>query len=654
MKQLNFIVSELESLEEILQSEEMLSNRKTKSQLVQIYSAHTENNWYESIGNSIKEVFPTSLIIGASSVGEIYQGRININTTVILFSFFEVSELKLFSYDCPLGMEATIGENLQKDIENLKVDVKGVLLLSNPINYDAGKMFNTLTKDEIQYPIFGGGAGDYDNKKKSVVYNGMCCNKQGFIAVVFYGNDLFIENQTYLDWFPLSKEMTITDADEKCVKTIDGQPAFSVYERYLGIKADEKFFINSLEFPFLLNRNGHTIARTPFFAHKEDGAILLVADVEKGEKFRIGYGNPQVILNEGLKIQEQIEHFQPEAIMLFSCICRRFLMQQDVDKETLPYENIAPTAGFYTFGEYFNNGKFHSLLNSTMVVVGFREGILPHESKNQGTSSSNLMAFTSDPYSNQHTRILSRLLYFINETSKELENQNKLLSDLNGMKNEFLAIAAHDLKNPINTILGFSQLLADELIGNQKYFATIIEEESTKMLRLLNDLLDITHIESGKLGLNKDINEYIGFVDKLISNFEIQALKKNIHLVRDFHFSSFSLLFDPDRMQQVLGNLLSNAIKYSYPGSIVTISIKLDNSMLITEVIDNGQGIPEDEIELIFKPFKRARSKPTAGESSHGLGLTIVKKIIEAHNGELGVVSKWGSGSNFFIRLPVD
>jgi signal transduction histidine kinase len=654
MKQLNFIVSGLESLEKILQSEEILSNRKTKSLLVQIYSAHTDNDWYESLGGSIKKEFPTALIIGASSVGEIYQGKINISSTVILFSFFQVSELKLFSYDCPVGMEETIGEKLHEDIENLNIDVKGLLLLSNPINYDAGKMFNALTKDGINYPIFGGGAGDYDNQKKSIVYDGNCCNKQGFVAVVFYGNELYIENQTYLDWFPLSKEMEITDADEKYVRTIDGQPAFSVYERYLGIKADEKFFINSLEFPFLLNRNGHTIARTPFFANKEDGAILLVADVAKGEKFRIGYGNPQLILSEGLKIQEQIDNFRPEAIMLFSCICRRFLMQQDVDKETLPYENIAPTAGFYTFGEYFNNSTFHSLLNSTMVVVGFREGILPNGAKNQVSSTSNLLAFSTDPYSNQHTRILSRLLYFINETSKELENQNRLLSDLNEIKNEFLAIAAHDLKNPINTILGFSQLLADGLDGNQKYFANIIEEESTKMLRLLNDLLDITQIESGKLLLDKEVNEYIGFVDKLIASFEIQAQKKNIQLIRDFQFPSFSLLFAPDRMNQVLGNLLSNAIKYSHPGSVVTISIKLDNVMLVTEVIDNGQGIPEDEIDQIFKPFKRARSIPTAGESSHGLGLTIVKKIIEAHGGELGVTSKWGVGSVFFIKLPLE
>ena len=93
-----------------------------------------------------------------------------------------------------------------------------------------------------------------------------------------------------------------------------------------------------------------TIARTPFFANKEEGTILLVADVKTGEKFRIGYGNPQVILNEGLLIQQQIDHFQPEAIMLFSCICRRFLMQQDVDKETMPYENIAPTSGESSFG----------------------------------------------------------------------------------------------------------------------------------------------------------------------------------------------------------------------------------------------------------------------------------------------------------------
>ena len=653
MKQINFKISSIAYLCEILKSKEIVSFCNFQSQLVQIYSAKNDSKWYTSIGNEIRKIFPLSVIIGASSVGEICDGKMFTDSTVIVFSFFESSSLNIFSYECIPGSEEAIGKALVKDVEKLNSDVKGVLLLSTPVTSDAGKLFNSITAYNLSYPVFGGGAGDYANKRKTLVFDGMHCYEQGLISVVFSGDSLHIEPFTYLGWQPLSKEMTITEIGEMSVKSLDGKPAFSVYEKYLGIKADDSFFLNSLEFPFLFYRNGQIIARTPFFVNEKDGSIQLVGDVQVGEKIRIGYGNPQMILAESGHIQKQMQDFNPEAIFLYTCICRRFLLQQDANLETLPFNSIAPTAGFYTFGEFCSNGTVNSLLNSTMVAVGIREGANGKETERDESVLAKNAKPKFDPYTNQHSRILSRLLYFINVTTKELEEQNQLLKSLNEQKNEFRGIAAHDLRNPIGVILGFSELLEENIDDEFKDYTGEITKMSSKMLSLLNDLLDISKIEAGKLDLKKDEIDYNAFVAQNIRMNELLAKSKGIKIVSDLEVRGLIVSIDEEKINQVLNNLIGNAIKYSYPGSTITVKVFKEINQLVTQVIDNGQGIPEKEIEGLFYPFKQTSVKPTSGETSHGLGLAIVKKIIEGHNGHVGVTSEFGKGSVFSFILPI-
>lgn len=654
MKQYNFNISGIETLVEILQSKEMSSPDNFQSLLVQIFSANNDCNWYLSIGNAIRHMFPSAVIAGATSVGEISDGKIFTNSTSLLFSFFESSSVNLLSYECNSGNEEKIGKLLIQEVESLDLDIKGMLLLSTPISNDSGMIFNNITENNLCYPVFGGGAGDYANQKNTLIYDGTNCFNAGILSVVFSGKNLHIELLTCLGWRQLSKEMTITEVGDVSVKTIDGSSAFSVYEKYLGIKADSNFFQNSLEFPFLMYRDNQMIARTPFFVNESDGSIQLVADVKAGEKFRIGYGNPQLIKEESVHIQQQMQNFKPDSIFLYTCICRRFLMQDEVDLETLPFNEIAPTAGFYTFGEFFSDCSFKSLLNSSLVAVGFREGDKQNTSELKELSQKKTSTLKSDPYLNQHNRILSRLLYFIEELIKEYDGQNQLLKDLNEQKNEFLGMAAHDIRNPIGVIQGFSELLEEQADGNQKEYASMISKESSKMLQLLNDLLDISKIEAGKLDLKTTKTNYIALVKQNIKINNFIAQKKNIKIVSDFETTNQILEIDAGKIEQVLNNLLSNATKYSYSNSKITVKIFRESNQVITQVIDHGQGIPEKELVGIFNPFKKTSVHPTGSESSHGLGLAIVKKIIDGHHGRVGVTSKIGEGSVFYFTLPIE
>jgi len=654
MKQLNYNISGIENLNDILQSAEMIALSNAPSQLIQIFSAKNNIEWYQLLETAIRNVFPSAVVVGASTAGEINEGKIFTDSTIILFTFFESSSLNLFSYECKTGDEEITGKTLVKDIESLNLDVKGLLLFSTPFSNDSAKLFKSITDFNLNYPVFGGCAGDYANMRNTVVFDGKRCFKQGVVAVVFSGNDLFIEAFTYLGWHPLSKEMTITEIDDMSVKTIDGNPAISVYQKYLGIKADDSFFLSVLEFPFLFSRNELTIARVPFFANEKEGSIQFAADIKAGEKFRIGYGNPKTITSESIYIQNKMSDFQPTAIFLYTCICRRFLLQLDVDLETAPFNRIAPTAGFYTFGEFFAYRNKKALLNSTMVAVGFREGIKREKNEYEARIPKENGKQYSDPYENQHARIISSLLYYINASIKELEEQNQLLKSLNEQKNEFLGIAAHDLRNPIGVILGFSELLEEYPNEEYKKYARIINNESSKMLNLLNDLLDISKIEAGRLDLKKIEIDYIAFIRQNININEFIAQKKRITIVTDFEMTNQTLFIDDGKMEQVLNNLIGNAIKYSYPDTKIIVKVFRANNQIVTQIIDHGQGIPANEINEIFHPFKKSSVRPTANENSHGLGLAIVKKIVEGHLGRVGVTSESGKGSVFYFMLPIE
>jgi len=240
----------------------------------------------------------------------------------------------------------------------------------------------------------------------------------------------------------------------------------------------------------------------------------------------------------------------------------------------------------------------------------------------------------------------------------EHEEQKLKLEKLNQEKNKFLGIAAHDLRSHISIIQLYSEFILDRLSKNlnneQLKFVNQIYDTSFSMLHLLEDILDITKIERGIIEVNRQKLNYVDFVQKIIKLNSIIADKKAININLSTKLNKIDAMFDENKMMQVLNNLLSNAIKYSEKNTEINVVIKKEKNKILTEIIDQGQGIPEHEMEKIFKPFQKISTKPTAGESSTGLGLAIVKKIIKAHNGTIGVKSRVGKGSNFHFYIPIN
>ncbi|MFA6449732.1 MAG: GAF domain-containing sensor histidine kinase [bacterium] len=231
------------------------------------------------------------------------------------------------------------------------------------------------------------------------------------------------------------------------------------------------------------------------------------------------------------------------------------------------------------------------------------------------------------------------------------------LVELNEVKNKFLGIAAHDLRSPLAAVKGFLNLFLDGYLGDmpdsQLNYVKKIDAACDRMYALVNDLLDVSAIEAGQLDLKiepVDPSEY------LRANFEANSVianSKSIKMKLDIEPGLPRVAMDAKRIDQVISNLISNAIKFSYPDTEITLGARRAGDFAVFYVADQGQGIPADELPLLFKEFGKTSVRPTSGEKSTGLGLSIVKRIAEAHSGSVGVTSDFGHGATFSFKLPL-
>jgi hypothetical protein len=248
-----------------------------------------------------------------------------------------------------------------------------------------------------------------------------------------------------------------------------------------------------------------------------------------------------------------------------------------------------------------------------------------------------------------------RLVSELAAQKMEIEAQNRELRRLNDLKNSFLGFAAHDLRNPIGSIKVATELLLGELREvmpeEMERILQNVHRQANFTLNLLNDLLDIAHIESGSFTVELARMDMATFLEEAVERHQEAAKAKSIRL-RLRCISTGDLVVDPLRLRQVIDNLLSNAIKYSPPKTMVVVRCIRTLEGWRIEVEDEGPGIRPQDRTRLFEGFARLTARPTGDEKSTGLGLAITRRIVEAHGGQIGVESELGEGSLFWFTLP--
>lgn len=241
------------------------------------------------------------------------------------------------------------------------------------------------------------------------------------------------------------------------------------------------------------------------------------------------------------------------------------------------------------------------------------------------------------------------------QREEQIRNNNEELKKINDLKNKFLGIASHDLRNPLFTIQSFSEVIKDASVGDinakQKDLLEKIYNASKFMSALLDNLLDVSKIESGKIDLDRKVQDLNLTAKQQVELNQLLAEKKSIKLTLSLADIP-PLSYDHNAIIQVMGNFIGNAIKFSPSNTEIIIATECVENDIRFSVCDEGPGFSEEDQKLLFKEFQVLSAKPTGGEKSTGLGLAIVKKLVHLHGGRVGAYSKKGAGSTFFFTLP--
>jgi PAS domain S-box-containing protein len=247
---------------------------------------------------------------------------------------------------------------------------------------------------------------------------------------------------------------------------------------------------------------------------------------------------------------------------------------------------------------------------------------------------------------------LVRLLMREQKAREEVEHAKEQLAEANQTQRNFISLVGHEFRTTLTSIQGFSELLRDEEfnVKEVKEYADDIYQDAMRLSRMLNDLLDLERMQSGKVTMRTEPTDLNAIIQDVAERSRSISPKHTINIQLDKRISPFE--GDRDKLIQVTMNLLSNAIKYSPDGGAITIQSQLEDSLIHISIQDEGIGIPPDAIEKLFTPFNRIHTDKTQHIQGTGLGLSIVRQIIEMHHGKVWVESVLGKGSTFHFTLP--
>ncbi|QSS98511.1 HAMP domain-containing protein [Pontibacillus sp. ALD_SL1] len=231
---------------------------------------------------------------------------------------------------------------------------------------------------------------------------------------------------------------------------------------------------------------------------------------------------------------------------------------------------------------------------------------------------------------------------------------------LDKLRKDFIANVSHELRTPISMLQGYSEAIVDDIAESKEdknELAKIIYDESLRIGRLVNELLDLARMEAGHIQLNRELVDIHDYIERIVKKFSGLANEKNISIHVEVDENLQQVYFDYDRIEQVLTNLLDNAIRHTEQDKQVFVYVVSEEDDVQFSIHDQGIGIADEDLPFVFERFYKAdksRKRSEGGKSGTGLGLAIAKNIVEAHRGSISVHSKQGEGTTFLFKLPND
>lgn len=639
------------------------SIRDEKNVLVQIFSSILDKSILQTIVKDILDVIPSAKIIGATTDGEILDSKVTTDKIVLSTSVFEKATLKVEMVENKNNDSFECGESLAKKL--ICEDTKALIIFSDGLGINGEFFLDGVSSVSKDIPIAGGMAGDAVKFENTYVFCNDSITTSGAVGVSVNAKKLHVNTTYSFYWQEIGKPLTITKAKDNRVYEIDGMSAVDIYGRYLGKDVSTSLPATGIEFPLIITRDGVKIARA-VIGKEEDGSLIFAGNLAVGDVVYFGYGNSNMILEESIHAREKFSNVAVESIFVYSCMARRRFLGEAISAELAPLSSIAPTSGFFTYGEFYKANK-GELLNQTMTVIALSEGDDTQRSEYDYESIGHAIIESSATH--------KALSHLIQETSQELKDTNDNLERLveiktqelqnkveeleraSEVKSDFLANMSHEIRTPLNAILGFVDILKSTETNKERLKRfSIVKSSGDSLLTVINDILDFSKIESGKMLLEKRKFATKKPFKEVGLLFYERAKENGINL--KIHFDETLPRFfvgDIVRIKQVAANFLSNAIKFTNKNGEILMNISFDTKAneLKFSVKDNGVGIDEKNLSKIFESFSQEDTSTTRRFGGTGLGLSISTALIDSMEGKITVDSVLGEGSEFSFYLPV-
>jgi len=365
MKSINTYYTDQATLRSFIE-EEKIEDGSTL--LIQVFTAHSDQEFIEKLLKNLTEILPKAVIIGSTTSGEIMNGEISTDKTVLSFTQFQHTTLQtataIHQKDGFFSGQS-LAETLMKD------DTKLIIAFADGLHTNGEAFLQGIHSINSDVIVAGGLAADNSEFIQTYVFTKESIITHGAVAVALSSTHLNVYTDYSFNWHSIGKELTITKVEENRVYTIDNRSAVDTYGHYLGEEMAKGLPAIGIEFPLIAIRNGMKVARAVLAKH-DDGSLSFAGNLQQGDKVQFGYGDPLEILECSDDIFDGLKEKSSEAIFIYSCMARRNFMPDLIEQETLPLHQIAPSSGFFTYGEFFTSTK-KELLNQSMTVVSLSE-----------------------------------------------------------------------------------------------------------------------------------------------------------------------------------------------------------------------------------------------------------------------------------------
>ena len=379
--------------------------------LIQVFCGNLEDSFIHALNAGLRRRFPQAFILGTTTGGEIADGELFEEGVIITFLAFEKTRLASVTQDWNSPDSFALGQQLARQIRHDGETPALIIAIATGLNTN-GEDFVLGVSDVLPgVPLAGGLSGEYLRFNHTWIFDGDTVLTQGAIAVVLYGRDLQVQTLYSMDWMPLGRALTVNRARRNLLIELDGRPAIDTYRHYLSDEAAEHIPVLSVQFPLMVERGGMKLARGCTGVN-DDGSMVFMGNFQPGDKVWFGIGDANALLDSSSELIQRLRNQRYEAILCYTCMARKALMTRLIGDEAKVFQQIAPTAGFFTYGEFFHANDTNLFFNYTLTLVAMTEHPdQPVEERPLPLSLSTARVTTET----------QAYAYLINRTARELE-----------------------------------------------------------------------------------------------------------------------------------------------------------------------------------------------------------------------------------------